>query len=66
LKNDIKYKVTGIASSSIREKMVSMILSENFPSEEYCNMYTDTKDENADTGESEEIVIPTCPNICCK
>eukprot|EP00088_Acartia_fossae_P045155 TRINITY_DN4838_c0_g2_i2.p1 TRINITY_DN4838_c0_g2~~TRINITY_DN4838_c0_g2_i2.p1 ORF type:complete len:1164 (-),score=256.22 TRINITY_DN4838_c0_g2_i2:454-3480(-) len=29
-------------------------------------MYTDTKDENLDAAtESEEIVIPTCPNICC-
>ena len=47
--------------------MVTMILSENFPSEEYCNMYTDNKDDNnPDSIESEEIVIPTCPNICCK
>jgi len=65
LKNDIKYRITGIASSSIREKMVTMILSDKFPSEENCNIYTDTKDESADSVESEEIVIPTCPNICC-
>ena len=31
--------MTGIASSVIREKMVSHILSEQFPSVEYCNMY---------------------------
>ena len=39
LKEDINSKVTGIASSAVREKMVSFILSERFPSVEYCNMY---------------------------
>jgi len=67
LKDDINGKLTGIASSSIREKMVSIILSEKFPSMEYCNMYqSDGKDEGGTDGsDDEELVISVCPNICC-
>ena len=39
LKTDINSKVTGIASSSVREKMVTNILSDNYPSVQHCNMY---------------------------
>jgi hypothetical protein len=39
LKDDINTKLTGVASSVIREKMVTLILSERFPSMEYCNMF---------------------------
>jgi hypothetical protein len=39
LKDDINTKLTGVASSVIREKMVTLILSERFPSMENCNMF---------------------------
>jgi len=67
LKDDINSKVTGIASSAIREKMVTIILSEKFPSMEYCNMYqSDIKDEGGlDASDDEEMVVSVCPNICC-
>lgn len=68
LKDDINTKLTGVASSVIREKMVSLILSENFPSMEYCNMFvSDGKDdqENDLAVEEEDIVVHACPNICC-
>jgi len=67
LKEDINSKVTGIASSAVREKMVSFILSERFPSVEYCNMYqSDGKeDTGVDGAEEEELIVPVCPNICC-
>jgi len=66
LKTDINSKVTGIASSSVREKMVTNILSDNYPSVQHCNMYlTEDKDESTDSVDEDEMVVPACPNICC-
>ena len=68
LKEDINGRLTGLASSVLREKMVTLILSENFPSVEHCNIYVPEKKDNnveVDPGDESEVIIPTCPNICC-
>ena len=64
LKQDINVQLTGIASSVIREKMITLILSKEFPSAEHCNIYVpERKDKHGN--EDEEAIIPACPNICC-
>jgi len=67
LKDDINGRLTGLASSVLREKMVSLILSEKFPSIEHCNIYVPEKkdDVDVDPNDENEMIIPTCPNICC-
>jgi len=67
LKENINHKVTGIASSAVREKMVAMILSDRFPSAQYCNMYQAEakEDGNGEGSEEEDPIVPVCPNICC-
>jgi len=68
LKDDINGRLTGLASSVLREKMVALILSEKFPSIEHCNIYVPEKkdDVEVDPNDENEMIIPTCPNICCK
>ena len=69
LKQDINGQLTGIASSVLREKMISLILSKQFPSIEHCNIYVPGRKDNKGTDnagdEPEEAIIPACPNICC-
>merc|ERR1719158_1285912 len=67
LKDDINGRLTGLASSVLREKMVALILSEKFPSIEHCNIYVPEKkdDVEVDPNDESEMIIPTCPNICC-
>ena len=43
LKDGINNRLTGLASSVLREKMVQLILSEQFPSIEHCNIYVPEK-----------------------
>ena len=62
LKQDINSHLRGVASSVLREKMISLILSKQFPSVEHCNIFIPPKKEN---GDSEEAIIPSCPNTCC-
>merc|ERR1719309_1835915 len=67
LKDDINSRMTGLASSVIRDKMIKIILSDKFPSVENCNIHyvPDKKDDDLDTGDENDMVIPPCPNICC-
>ena len=62
LKQDINGQLTGIASSVLREKMITLILSKQFPSVEHCNIFVP---ERKDSDGNEEMIIPACPNICC-
>ena len=39
LKDQLNGRMSGIASSTIRQKMLRIILSERFPSPNYCNIY---------------------------
>ena len=39
VKDDINFRLTGLASSVLREKMIVSILSDKFPSPQHCNMY---------------------------
>ena len=39
LKDQLNSRMSGIASSSMRQKMLKIILSERFPSPKYCNIY---------------------------
>ena len=43
MKDDINGRLTGLASSVLREKMVNLILSDKFPSVEHCNIYVPEK-----------------------
>ena len=52
LKDDINSRLTGLASSVLREKMISLILSDQFPSVEHCNIYQQERKE--EEGEEEE------------
>ena len=54
LKDDINSKLTGVASSVLREKMVGTILSDKFPSTENYIIYF-PQDKKV-TGEGERIV----------
>jgi len=67
LKDDINGRLTGLASSVLREKMVNLILSDKFPSVEHCNIYVPEKkdDVEVDPNDENEMIVPTCPNICC-
>ena len=66
LKDDVNSRLTGLASSVLREKMISLILSDNFPSVEHCNIYQqEKKDEEMEASEDTELIAPNCPNICC-
>ena len=66
LKEDINNRLTGLASSVLREKMISLILSDKFPSVEHCNIYQqDRKDDEQEASEDTELITPNCPNICC-
>lgn len=66
LKDDVNSRLTGLASSVLREKMISLILSDNFPSVEHCNIYQqEKKDEEIEASEDTELIAPNCPNICC-
>lgn len=66
LKDDINSRLTGLASSVLREKMISLILSDQFPSVEHCNIYQqERKEEGAEGAEDSELITPNCPNICC-
>ena len=65
LKQDINGQLTGIASSVLREKMIRLILSKQFPSVEHCNIYVPEKRDNDGNPGDEEAIIPACPNICC-
>ena len=67
LKDGINNRLTGLASSVLREKMVQLILSEQFPSIEHCNIYVPEKKDNVevDPNDESEVIIPTCPNISC-
>ena len=66
LKEDINNRLTGLASSVLREKMISLILSDQFPSMEHCNIYQqDRKDDDQETSEDTDLITPNCPNICC-
>jgi len=66
LKDDINTRLTGLASSVLREKMISLILSDRFPSIEHCNIYVPetSRDENDEIDDT-DILVPSCPNICC-
>ena len=63
LKQDINGQLTGIASSVLREKMITLILSKQFPSVEHCNIFVPERRNSSDG--YEEAIIPACPNICC-
>lgn len=39
LKDQLNGRMSGIASSAIRQKMLKIILSDRFPSPQYCNIY---------------------------
>ena len=39
LKKQLNGQMSGIASSVIRQKMLRIILSDRFPSPQYCNMF---------------------------
>ena len=70
LKEDINTRLTGLASSVLREKMICNILSDKFPSMQHCNVYVpDTRSDAADAANEEdddgELLVPSCPNICC-
>ena len=39
LKNQLNGQMSGIASSVIRQKLLRLILSDRFPSPQYCNIY---------------------------
>ena len=45
--------------------MISLILSDQFPSVEHCNIYQDRKEEETEGSEDSELITPNCPNICC-
>ena len=46
--------------------MISLILSDQFPSVEHCNIYQqERKEEEGEGGEDSELITPNCPNICC-
>ena len=69
LKDDINYRLTGLASSVLREKMITKILSDRFPSVEHCNIYVphrrDEAEEDTEDDDNNELLVPNCPNICC-
>ena len=60
VKDDINFRLTGLASSVLREKMIVSILSDKFPSPQHCNMYSaDTRAQaEGDTADGE-----SCDNI---
>ena len=46
--------------------MISLILSDQFPSVEHCNIYQqERKEDETDGSEDSELITPNCPNICC-
>ena len=61
MKENINSRLTGLASSVLREKMIVSILSDKFPSPQHCNMYSaETRGEGeGDTqdGESGDIIV---------
>lgn len=68
MKDDINGRMTGLASSVLREKMIKLILSDKFPSVENCNIHyvPEKKDaDEVDAGDENDMIIPPCPNICC-
>ena len=66
VKDDINFRLTGLASSVLREKMIVSILSDKFPSPQHCNMYSaDTRAQaEGDTadGESRDNISFTVQN----
>ena len=60
VKDDINFRLTGLASSVLREKMIVSILSDKFPSPQHCNMYSaETRAQaEGDTADGE-----SCDNI---
>jgi len=70
VKENINSRLTGLASSVLREKMIVSILSDKFPSPQHCNMYSpETRGEGEEAGDNgpddTELLVPTCPNTCC-
>ena len=46
--------------------MISLILSDQFPSVEHCNIYQqERKEEEQEPSEDTELITPNCHNICC-
>jgi hypothetical protein len=39
LKNELNCKMGGLAATTIRQKMLKIVLSDRFPSAKYCNVY---------------------------
>ena len=59
MKENINSRLTGLASSVLREKMIVIILSDKFPSPQHCNMYSpETRGEEAgDNGELHSVTL---------
>lgn len=46
--------------------MICNILSDKFPSMQHCNVHVaDPSDVAADQEDDGELLVPSCPNICC-
>ena len=55
LKDNINFRLTGLASSVLREKMIKSILSDKFPSAHNCNMYVpEARGAEAEEGDAAE------------
>ena len=74
LKHQLNSKMSGLASSVIRQKMLRLILSDAFPSPNYCNMEEHKRvKQHQDLVEAaiypeegnEEHPFTNCPNSCC-
>ncbi len=39
LKDQLNSKMRGVASTSLRQKMLQIVFSERYPSPQYCNVY---------------------------
>ena len=68
MKENINSRLTGLASSVLREKMIVSILSDKFPSPQHCNMYSpETRGEGEEAGDNGELHSVTLskpyPNI---
>ena len=68
LKAQINSTMSGIASSVIRQKMLKIILSDRFPSPQYCNMFIGKPDDDEDDEVAHlprQGLYSNCPNSCC-
>ena len=56
MKENLNTRLTGLASSVLREKMIVSILSDKFPSPQHCNMYSpETRGEGEEAGDNGEL-----------